>query len=158
MAKHFYQISDIYPHLKHPEKYKGRRPVTMRSSWESKFVLQYLDINSNIVEWSSEEVVIPYICGTDGKQHRYFMDFWVKAATGNGKFKELLIEVKPYKSTVEPVKPKRITKGTASVMFDWVKNSSKWKTTRLICEQERKKGRDIEFVIISERDCPWFLK
>lgn len=157
MSNEYLQIADIYPLLKNPRKYTGVRPITMRSSWESKFVLQYLDINDAILEWKSE-VPIPYICGTDGRRHRYFVDFWVRAKKTDGSVGEMLIEIKPYNQTLEPQKPKRVTKGALNGLRNWVKNSSKWKATNQLVEAEKKNGKNIEFVIITEKDAPWFLK
>lgn len=156
--KEYQQIADLYPHLKNPQKYKGRRPVTMRSGWEIKFALQYLDVNESVLEWNSEEVVIPYICGTDGKRHRYFMDFWFKGKTTDGRVKEFLVEVKPSNQVEEPKIPKRKTAGYWKSVTSYVKNQSKWKATRQLVEQQQQNGKDIEFLILTEKDCPWFTK
>ena len=146
----FYTIQDAYSLLKHPEKYKGTRPITLRSGWEISFVTKYLDVNKNILEWSSETTVIPYICGTDGKQHRYFMDFTAIAKTTSGGIKELWIEIKPKKQTIPPTAPKRNTKGYAKQVATYIKNTSKWTATEKLCEQARQIGKSIEFVILTE--------
>lgn len=158
MARHYYQIKDLYPMLRYPEKYRGTRPITMRSSWETKLVLKWLDINENILEWNSETVVIPYFLPTDGKTHRYFMDFYAKCKDTKGNIVEMLIEVKPFKSTIAPVKPKKVTKGFLTEVQDWIKNSAKWEATEVLCEQLRQKGRNIKFLKITEKDCPFFIK
>ena len=61
-----------------PKKYKGN-PTTIiyRSSWEQKF-MKFCDRTSSIVEWGSEEYIIPYRCPTDGRRHRYYPDFYIK--------------------------------------------------------------------------------
>ena len=47
--------------VKNPSKYKGDHTnVIYRSMWE-KYAFKWCDNNSNVVEWSSEEVVIPYL-------------------------------------------------------------------------------------------------
>lgn len=158
MSEHYYQISDVYPMLKNPSKFKGKRPITARSSWETKFILQYIDVNVNIFEWYSEDLVIPYICGTDGKQHRYFMDFVLRAKDKNGDITTILVEVKPHAQTVEPAKPKRMTKGAIKQLHTWVKNSSKWKATNMLVEERKRKGENISFMIVTEKDAPFFLK
>lgn len=148
-----YQIRDFYPHLKHPEKYKGTRPITMRSGWEIQYA-QWLDKHPSVLEWNSESIIIPYISPLDGKPHRYFVDFWMKANTVTGT-KEYLIEVKPSAEVMlaeSPCPPKRLTKSSIAKIQTAMKNASKWKYARLWCEEERKKGRDIQFVIITERD------
>ena len=46
--------------VKNYRKYKGDpTSVIYRSLWERKF-MQYCDKNPNVIEWSSEEIVIPY--------------------------------------------------------------------------------------------------
>lgn len=157
MSKRHYQISDIYPMLKHPEKYTGERPITMRSGWEISFTTKYLDINENILEWKSE-VPIKYICGTDGREHRYFIDFYVKAKTKDGSIKEMLIEIKPAAECDAPKVPARKTASYYKKVNTYIKNQSKWKQARAMCESAKQQGRDIEFVTITEKDCPWFLK
>ena len=45
---------------KNPEKYKGDPTnIIYRSSWELT-VFKYLDTNSSILKWASEEIFIPY--------------------------------------------------------------------------------------------------
>ena len=56
-------------------KYRGDyRNIIYRSSWELKF-MKYCDMNPNILEWGSEEIVIPYRSPLDNRVHRYFVDF-----------------------------------------------------------------------------------
>ena len=67
--------------LKNKGKYKGDpNNIIWRSTWELKF-LKYLDNHPNILEFSSEEHVVPYISPLDGKYHRYFVDFYLKVLT-----------------------------------------------------------------------------
>ena len=50
-----------------PEKYKGDvNNIIYRSSWERKF-LYYCDTNENILEYSSQEVIIPYKSPVDNR-------------------------------------------------------------------------------------------
>src|SRR5581483_9137771 len=86
---------------KNPEKYKGdASQIFYRSSWELKLMLR-CDTDPNIVEWSSEEIVIPYVSPLDGKVHRYFPDFKIKTKQG----KTMVIEIKPLTQTKPPKKP-----------------------------------------------------
>ena len=56
-------------HPEQPHKYKGNpRNIKYRSMWERRFMV-YLDRNENIIEWASEEVVLPYTSPFDGKLH-----------------------------------------------------------------------------------------
>ena len=107
---------------KNKEKYKGNYDnIIFRSLWE-RSVLMWCDNNEEVIQYSSEEIAIPYVCSTDGKRHRYFIDFWIKFKNG----KEYLIEVKPKYQTVKPNKPKRNTKKYVSSLYTWEKNKSKW--------------------------------
>lgn len=153
----YYQHSNLRPHLKNPQKCKSSQ-VVARSSWEAKLILRYLDINENIIEWNSEDCVIKYLCPTDGKYHRYFIDFWFRAKTKDGSLKEFLVEVKPFSQTNPPSEPKRKTKRFLTEVQTYIKNTAKWDTVKKYCENERKLGRNIEFIIITEKDAPWFLK
>lgn len=133
--------------LKNPNKYKGDPyNVVYRSSWELK-VQKWLDTNPNVIEWSSEEVVIPYISPIDSKFHRYFVDFYAKVKNNQGQLTEYLIEVKPYAQTIEPQVKKRVTKGYINEVYNWGINSAKWKAAKEFC---RKRGW--EFKIMTEKD------
>lgn len=116
-----------------PEKYRGDVcNIIYRSSWERKF-LYYCDMNKNIIEYSSEEVVIPYRSPVDNRYHRYFVDFYIKYKDNNGKIKKALIEIKPYKQTVEPQPKKRKTKGYIYEVVEYAKNQAKWEAAKEWC-------------------------
>ncbi len=91
-----------------PQKYKGNPTrIIYRSLWERKF-MYFCDHNESIVEWGSEEVIIPYRCPTDGRVHRYYPDFYMKVVSKSGMYSKYLIEVKPKKQTKPPNdKPKK---------------------------------------------------
>lgn len=147
----YYQIGNIYPNLKHPEKYKGRPLISCRSSWEIKFT-KWLDSHPGVIEWSSEEIVIPYILPTDGKQHRYFVDYWVKIKTTDSTEIEYLIEVKPFSQTKPPEPQKVKTKSYISRTLEYLKNEAKWKAAEHYCNQLKLTGKNIEFKIVTEKD------
>ena len=85
-----------------PERYEGDSTnICYRSSWELSVML-WLDANPFVTKWSSEEVVIGYVCKTDNKWRSYFIDF--KVTFDNGK--TVIIEVKPKCQVVPPVKTK----------------------------------------------------
>ena len=94
-----------------PSKYKGDyRNIIYRSLWERKFMV-YCDQSNNIIEWGSEEIIIPYLSPLDGRIHRYFPDFYIKVKQPNGKLKKYIIEVKPKKQCSPPnPSPSRRTK------------------------------------------------
>ena len=58
---------------KNSHKYKGNvNNIIWRSTWE-RSLMKFLDINPDVIQWSSEETVIPYISPVDNKMHRYFI-------------------------------------------------------------------------------------
>jgi len=131
----------------HPRKYKGDPTnITFRSLWERKFMV-YCDKNSNILEWNSEEIIIPYISPVDGKPHRYFPDFYMKVKESNGQIKRYVIEVKPLKQCSPPKKPKRQTKGYIREAYEYAKNQAKWKEAREWCAD-----RQFEFKVVTEKE------
>jgi len=111
--------------VKNPAKYRGdHTKVIYRSMWE-RHVMKHLDESEQVVEWSSEEVVIPYLYEVDHAYHRYFPDFLVKYTNG----KTILIEVKPAKETKAPTGTKR-TKQYIREGFFWIKNNNKWEAAQ----------------------------
>ena len=105
------------------DKYAGEvTKIVYRSLWERQ-VFKWADNNPNIVAWNSEEVIIPYVCETDNKVHRYFMDLFFQTKDG----KKFLIEIKPKNQTVPPKKGVRVTKRYITESMTYVKNQSKWK-------------------------------
>jgi len=102
-------------------------PIQCRSLWERKLA-EWCDRNPNITEWGSETVVVPYICRTDLKQHRYFVDFQITFTNGQ----TFLIEVKPEKETSEPRRNKsgRVTWRYKKDLMTYIKNYSKWEFAR----------------------------
>ena len=131
----------------HPRKYKGDPTnITFRSLWERKFMV-YCDKNANVLEWASEEIVIPYISPVDNRQHRYFPDFYMKLKESNGVVKKYIVEIKPLKQCSPPQKPKRQTKGYLREAFEYAKNQSKWKRAREYCAD-----RQWEFKVVTEKE------
>jgi hypothetical protein len=133
------QIFDIFKHLRHPEKFKGRRPITLRSSWEIKFVLRFIDIQENILEWKNEDIIIPYFFEIDRKWHRYFPDFWIKFKDKYGNIRESIIEIKPIKDTILAKNKKNFE--------TFIKNKNKFESAELYC-----KNRKIDFMILTEKE------
>ncbi len=130
---------------KHTRKYKGNPTnIIYRSLWELKF-MKYCDSNANILEWCSEEIVLPYRSPIDNRIHRYFPDFYIKVRENNGKVKKMIIEIKPKKQCVEPVPQKRKTKGYIFEVYEYAKNQAKWKAAKNYCLD-----RGYEFKVITE--------
>ena len=80
---------------KNYKKYKGDpTKIFYRSLWERRFMV-YCDGSASILEWGSEEVIIPYRSPLDNRVHRYFPDFYIKYKNKQGKIIREIIEVKP---------------------------------------------------------------
>jgi hypothetical protein len=130
---------------KNIHKYKGDyKNIIYRSSWELKF-MKYCDERSNILEWGSEEIVIPYRSPLDNRIHRYFVDFYVKVKDSNNTVRKYLIEIKPKKQTMEPKIPKRKTKSYVYEVTEYVKNQAKWMAAKDFCLD-----RNWQFMILTE--------
>jgi hypothetical protein len=130
-----------------PEKYDGDPTnVIMRSSWETRFA-SWCDKNPSVIKWCSEETVVPYRCPTDGKVHRYFIDFKIRVLTKENTTKTYLVEVKPSAQTQPPVYPGRKTQRYLTESFTFVKNQAKWQAARSYAED-----RGYEFIIITEHE------
>lgn len=131
--------------VKNPKKYKGDpTKVIYRSSWELR-MMNYLDNNPAVLEWSSEETVIPYVSPVDNRYHRYFVDFWVKAKTKDGETKVMLFEVKPKHQTTAPTKKSKVTKRYITEVMTWGVNQAKWEAAKEYCAD-----RNWEFKLITE--------
>ena len=129
-----------------PKKYKGNpNQIVYRSLWERK-VMVYCDKNDAIIEWGSEEVIVPYLSPMDGKIHRYFPDFYMKVRQSDGSTKKFIIEVKPKSQCKQPVKnPKRRTTKWFNEVKTFAINQAKWKSAREFCED-----KGMEFKIFTE--------
>ena len=132
---------------KNPKKYRGDyKNIVYRSLWELR-AMKSFDENSNVLEWSSEETVVPYYDPTQGRNRRYFPDFVVKTLQKDGSTKTLMLEVKPYQQTVEPQKQKRITKRYITEVTTYVTNKEKWRAAQEYCLD-----RGWHFQIITEKE------
>lgn len=125
-----------------PEKYTGDPSnIVMRSSWETKFAL-WCDKNPDIVKWSSEETVIPYISPIDKKPHRYFVDFKIQTREG----KIFLVEIKPEVQTRKPEGTRKTKKFLIEAQTFMV-NQAKW-----MYAKEYAKRRGWEFIVLTEKE------
>ena len=129
------------------------KKIVARSSWERKF-MRYCDHHPNIIAWSSEEVVVPYISPVDKKPHRYFPDFVVKMRTKSGEIKTIMVEVKPLSQTrvlgadhylVESHGKKR--KRKLKEFLTSKVNHAKWAAAEVFCQRN-----NWEFKIMTERE------
>lgn len=137
-------IQGIYK-PKNQNKYIGAVPI-YRSMMELK-AFRYLDNNPNVLSWSSESVVIPYISPVDGKMHRYFVDLVAKLKSKDGTIKKILIEVKPEKQTKPPVES--VNKKQKTILYEryqFAVNSAKWEAAQQWC-----KSKGYTFIILNEK-------
>lgn len=114
--------------------------VFYRSLWE-RYCMKYFDTSSNIISWSSEETVIPYLYEVDRSWHRYFIDFKVQWSDKSIS----LIEVKPNKETSPPKAVNTRSKKYINEALTYVKNVNKWKAAK-----EYAKNRGWKFEIWTE--------
>lgn len=94
-----------------------------------------LDRDSNVLEWASE-LPIPYI-GIDNRKHRYFVDFWIKTKTSDGKTSEMLLEIKPNAQSLPPVKKNNTAKANKryiSEAITYETNQRKWEAAKAVCK------------------------
>lgn len=101
------------------------KAVEFLSLWERQTFV-YMDKHPDVVKVGAETVIIPYICETDGKQHKYMVDLEVHYSDGT----KHLIEIKPKRQTKKPKDSKIITASKLNEHKVFVKNESKWKSAR----------------------------
>jgi hypothetical protein len=130
---------------KNLSKYIGKENPVYRSGWELKF-FRWCDDNTNVIEWASESIIIPYVSPLDGKVHRYYTDGVVALREGDTVTK-YIIEIKP-SSQVLPPKPGNKRKST--VIYEnsrWIQNQAKWAAAREWC-----KKKNYSFKILTETE------
>lgn len=132
---------------KNPNKYLGvPTNIWYRSLWERR-VMVHLDENPNVVEWSSEEIIIPYLSPVDNRWHRYFPDFFAKVRTKSGLLESLIIEVKPSSQVAPPKVAKRVTKRVIQEVMTYGINEAKWNAANEYC-----KTRGWSFKVVTEKE------
>ena len=129
---------------KYPQKLIGNKAI-YRSGLELKF-FRFCDFNPNIVQWGSENVVIPYISPLDGKMHRYYVDNYVAIKEGNI-IKKYLIEIKPFKQTLPPTTKYRKRQHLIYEQSQYIVNQAKWESASKYCKQN-----NLNFLILTENE------
>ena len=132
----------------YPNKYQGDpTKIVYRSSWERK-AFKWCDLNSNILQWASEEFSIRYFNPATEKHHRYYPDLIVTMKETSGDIKKYVIEIKPFRQTNPPVQSsKKKTKTFINESITYQKNMAKWNAAEAWC-----KDRGLIFMIITERE------
>ena len=132
---------------KNPSKYRGDvTNIVYRSGWELR-LMSHFDLHPGVIWWSSEEKAIPYVSPVDGRVHRYFPDFIICVIDAQNKKQTIMVEVKPYAQTQEPVKKNKINKRYINEVFTWGVNQEKWKQAKLYCED-----RGWSFKVMTEKE------
>jgi hypothetical protein len=109
--------------------------------------MTYLDGHPDVLQWASEELIIPYMSPIDGKRHRYFPDFWVKKKNREGKDDIVVIEIKPFRQTKPPEKQKKLTKSYLYEVKTWGVNQAKWEAAKTYCDR-----KGWQFMIMTEKE------
>ena len=133
------------PHNK--GKYRGKDYPRYLSSWELK-LFRFCDYNHDVVEWGSENIIIPYLNPIDNRVHNYIVDAVIKLKTSSG-IKKFLVEVKPYKQTIKPAtrttKTNKVPKSLLYEQLNYIKNTAKWESAKKWCAK-----RGFEFTILTK--------
>lgn len=141
----------IYKPINKPKCLNKTHPV-YRSGLEMR-MMSVLDKNPNVLSWGSENVIIPYFKSTEKRMARYFVDFYMKIKVGEV-IKEFIIEVKPLSQITE--KKSHGNSKPSTIIYNqltFITNTNKWEAAKKWCkEQKEKKNRDIEFIIITEKN------
>jgi hypothetical protein len=131
---------------KNPQKYRGdANNIIFRSSWELRCMKRF-DVQENVVWWSSEELIIPYMSPIDNRKHRYFPDFIANIRKKDGSIMTYVIEVKPEIQTKKP-QQKRKTKRYIQEAATYVVNQSKWEAADRFCNEHGWK-----FLVLTEKN------
>jgi hypothetical protein len=109
--------------------------------------MTHLDDNPNVVGWSSEEIIIPYLSPVDNRWHRYFPDFLVKSRNKQGLIETIIIEVKPSSQATAPKTQKRVTQRYITEVMTYGVNQAKWKAADEYC-----KDRNWKFIVVTEKE------
>lgn len=137
-------VQGIYTPI-NKKKFIGKFAI-FRSSLERKFFL-WADLNPNVLEWGSENIIVPYISPIDENWHRYYVDNYVVLKEGCNIVK-YLVEIKPFKQTIKPTISKR--KKQSTMLYEqtqWVINQAKWEAAEKFAN---KKG--YKFIKITEKE------
>ena len=134
----------------------NKHEIVYRSFLEAR-LMKILDKNTNVIEWSSEQVIIPYVHPIKTKIEkqktyaRYFVDFYIKLKTESGE-RKILAEVKPEKQTKKPTI--NGNKKPSTILYEntqWVINNAKWDAAKKYAEKNQ-----MIFMTITEKNIDTF--
>ena len=129
---------------KNPQKYLGNpEKIIGRSSWEFS-LFKYLDSTPSVLQWASEEFSIPYL-HPEGRVAQYYPDALVIYKNKSGALVKEVIEIKPYKETVQTAK------STPRDLMALAVNKAKWEAAARFCEQQGMKFRIVTELSLFKR-------
>lgn len=126
------------------DKFIGTKAI-YRSGLELKF-FRFCDLNTNVIKWGSENVVVPYLSPIDNKVHKYYVDNLVFIKEGDT-IKKYLIEIKPDAQTRPPTIKYKKKAHLIYANKQYAVNKAKWIHAEKFCDKH-----GLEFKIITEKD------
>lgn len=142
---------------KNKQKCINKDQIVYRSGLECSFMLK-LDNNPNVIQWSSESIIIPYFKSVENRSARYYVDFWFKIVLPDKTTKEFIVEIKPHRQTLPPTESKK--KKASTILYENIMfktNEDKWKAAQQWCSDYQKRGKNISFLIITEKNIDTIL-
>ena len=139
--------------LINPRKYLGDPTVIyFRSSWEYKLYF-FLDNEPRVLKWNVEGITIPYTVKNENDRWEtlgYHPDAYAEIQQLNGDITKNVIEIKPYKETIPPDYPKKVTAKSLETheyrLRLFLKNMNKWKAAKEFCDK-----RGLNFWLLTEK-------
>jgi hypothetical protein len=132
---------------RNPEKYTGNVNNIVYRSWLEFAAFIWFDKHQDVLEWSSESVIIKYVY--KGRQRRYFIDIYAKIKDKNNEITKYIIEIKPKKKLQRPKAPKVQSKQSIKnynfLIEEYTLNRVKWEYAREYAEK-----RGYKFIILTE--------
>lgn len=118
--------------LKNRRKYIGDPSKLIAKSMLERAAFIWADNNPRIKKWGYEIIKVDYICATDKRPHKYIIDLALYWADGSVE----LVEIKPGHQTQAPRRRQRTTKKYINEVYEYVKNTSKWKYADLFAKSK----------------------
>ena len=93
---------------------------------------KWCENSPEVKRWSSEEIIISYVCKTDNNFHRYHTDLFIEWTNGNPC---TIVEIKPKKQRSAPKKQGKTKRAYMTEALTFVKNQSKWEAAARYAEK-----------------------
>ena len=109
---------------------------------------RFCDNNPNVLEWGSENVVVPYKSPVDNRMHRYFVDNFIVIREGE-QIKKYLVEIKPFKQTQLPTTKYKKRRHLLYEQKMYITNQAKWEAAK---EYGKKKLETLDAILFTDPD------